>query len=298
MNFFENCTLCPRKCGVNRVNGETGFCGETSKIKAARAALHHWEEPCISGERGSGTVFFSGCNLGCIFCQNHEISRGQAGKEVSPERLFDVFFELKEQGAHNINLVTPTPFLPTILDVVKKAKKENIGIPFILNCGGYESVEMLKEAEGLIDVYLPDFKYISADLAEQYSRAKDYPEVAKTALFEMVRQRPKCVFSEDGMIVKGVIVRHLILPGCVKDSKDVLSYLHRTYKDQIYVSIMNQYTPVRHLSAYPKLNRPVTMREYERVLEHALSIGIEQAFVQEGETAKEGFIPAFDHEGV
>ncbi len=298
MNFFENCTLCPRKCGVNRVNGETGFCGETSKIKAARAALHHWEEPCISGERGSGTVFFSGCNLGCIFCQNHEISRGQAGKEVSPERLFDVFFELKEQGAHNINLVTPTPFLPTILDVVKKAKKENIGIPFILNCGGYESVEMLKEAEGLIDVYLPDFKYISADLAEQYSRAKDYPEVAKTALFEMVRQQPKCAFSEDGMIVKGVIVRHLILPGCVKDSKDVLSYLHRTYKDQIYVSIMNQYTPVRHLSAYPKLNRPVTMREYERVLEHALSIGIEQAFVQEGETAKESFIPAFDHEGV
>ena len=298
MNFFENCTLCPRKCGVNRVRGEVGFCGETSKIKAARAALHHWEEPCISGKNGSGTVFFSGCNLGCIFCQNHEISRGQAGKEVSLERLFDIFFELKEKGAENINLVTPTPFLPTILDVVKKARKENIGIPFILNCGGYESVEMLKRAEGLIDVYLPDFKYISPDLAEEYSKARNYPEVAKEALAEMVRQQPECVFAEDGMIVKGVIVRHLILPGCVKDSKDVLSYLHRTYKDQIYISIMNQFTPVRHISAFPKLNRPVTTREYERVLEHAIVIGIEQAFVQEGETAKESFIPAFQNEGI
>lgn len=298
MKIYENCTLCPRKCDVNRAIGETGFCGETQTIRAARAALHPWEEPCISGEKGSGTVFFSGCNLGCVFCQNQEISRGKTGKEITPERLLDIFFELKEQGAENINLVTPTHFLPTVLKVVEKAKKENIGIPFVLNSSGYESVDVLKKAEGLIDVYLPDFKYISADLAEQYSRAKDYPEVAKKALAEMVRQQPKCVFSEDGKILKGVIVRHLILPGCVKDSKAVLSYLHKTYKHQIYISIMNQYTPVHHISAFPKLNRPVTAREYERVLEHALSIGIEQAFIQEGETAKESFIPVFENQGI
>ncbi len=298
MGFYETCTLCPRMCGVNRAKGNVGFCGETDKIKVARAALHFWEEPCISGKNGSGTVFFSGCNLGCVFCQNHEISKGHRGKEIAPERLFDIFFELKDMGAENINLVTPTPFLPSILEVIEKAKKENIGIPFVLNCGGYESVELLKRAEGLIDIYLPDFKYISEDLAEKYSKAKNYPIVAKEALFEMVRQKPKCIFSEDGKLLHGVIVRHLILPGCVKDSKAVLSYLHKTYKNQIYISIMNQFTPVRHLSAYPKLNRPVTAREYERVLEHAILLGIEQAFVQEGETAEESFIPSFDNEGV
>lgn len=298
MKAYENCTICPRKCGVNRAKGEVGVCGMENRIKVARAALHPWEEPCISGEKGSGTVFFSGCNLGCVFCQNHEISKGHAGKEISPERLFDIFFELKEQGAANINLVTPTHFLPSILETVEKAKKENIGIPFVLNSSGFESVEVLKQAEGLIDIYLPDFKYISEDLAEKYSKARNYPDVAKRALAEMVRQQPKCVFKEDGMILRGVIVRHLLLPGQVKDSKAVLSYLHATYKNQIYISIMNQFTPVRHISEFPKLNRPVTAREYERVLEHAISIGIEQAFIQEGETAKESFIPAFDGEGV
>lgn len=298
MEFFENCRICPRDCGANRAMGDVGFCGETDKIKVARAALHFWEEPCISGKNGSGTVFFSGCNLGCVFCQNYELSKEHCGKEISQERLFDIFFELKDKGAENINLVTPTPFLPSVLSVVEKAKKENIGIPFVLNTGGYESVEMLKRAEGLIDIYLPDFKYISEELAEKYSKAKDYPEVAKAALFEMVRQQPKCIFSADGKLLRGVIVRHLILPGCVKDSKAVLSYLHKTYQDKIYISIMNQFTPVRHLSAHSKLNRPVTVREYERVLEHALLLGIEQAFIQEGETAKESFIPVFDNEGV
>lgn len=265
---------------------------------AARAALHFWEEPCISGKNGSGTVFFSGCNLGCVFCQNQEISKGPAGKEITQERLFEIFFMLKENGAHNINLVTPTHFMPSVLRAVEKAKRENIGIPFVLNCGGYESVETLKKAKGLIDVFLPDFKYISEGLAQKYSGASDYPEVAKTALAEMVRQQPTCKFSEDGMMSNGVIVRHLLVPGCVKDTKAVLSYLYKTYGDRIYISIMNQFTPTAALNEFPEINRKVTAREYERVIDYALSLGIQNAFIQEGETAIESFIPAFDGAGI
>lgn len=298
MDAFYNCRICPRNCGINRANGETGFCRTGATLAVSRAALHHWEEPCISGNRGSGTVFFAGCNLRCVFCQNAQISRGKAGKKISADRLYEIFFELKEQGAHNINLVTPTHFLPQILPVIQRAKLRNIDIPFVMNCGGYESVELLKSAEGLIDIYLPDFKYMSGSLAQKYSHAANYATVAKAALAEMVRQQPKCAFSEDGILNRGVIVRHMMLPGNIKDSKAVLRYLYEAYANQIFISIMNQFTPTAELVHYPEINRKVTPREYDRLIDFAISLGLEQAFVQEGETALESFIPAFDNRGV
>lgn len=297
-NLFSECRLCPRECGVDRCKGELGLCRSGFNITAARAALHFWEEPCLSGKNGSGTVFFSGCNLGCVYCQNAQISRGNAGKEITPERLYDIFFELKEQGAHNINLVTAAHFLPQVLDAVKKAKESRIGISFIYNCGGYEKVDMLKRAEGLIDIYLPDFKYMSPALAQKYSFAPDYPDIAKSALREMVRQQSKCVIDENGMMHRGVIVRHLLLPGNLKDSKSVLRYLHQVYRNKIYISIMSQYTPPKKLSGYPELNRKLRRSEYDNLVNYAISIGIEQAFIQEGETAKESFIPDFDGRGI
>ena len=294
---MRSCTICPRECGVDRAHS-LGYCCVKDTLTVSRAALHHWEEPCISGTKGSGTVFFSGCNVGCVFCQNHRISRGRTGKEITPERLCDIFFELKEQGAHNINLVTPTHYLPQLLPVIEKAKKNGIGIPFVYNCSGYEKVEMLRAAEGLIDIYLPDFKFISPVLSTRYANATDYGEIAKRAIHEMVRQQPVCRFDEDGIIEQGVIVRHLMLPGNLKDSKDVLAYLAHTYKDQIFISIMNQFTPTPQLLKYPEINRCVTKQEYDKLIDYAISLDIEQAYIQEGETAKESFIPDFSNQGV
>lgn len=292
------CTLCPRRCGVNRADGIRGVCKSGARISVARASLHMWEEPCLSHTNGSGTVFFTGCNLGCVYCQNEKISRGNTGKEVSPERLSEIFFALKDEGAHNINLVTPTHFLPEILQAVARAKKQNIGIPFVYNCGGYESEDALKQADGLIDIYLPDFKYMDESLAARYSNAPDYPSVAKKALAEMVRQQPECVFKEDGLIKRGVIVRHLLLPGALKNAKAVLNYLYTTYKNQIYISVMNQFTPTANLAFVPELARRVTAREYDALVAYAVSLGITQAFVQEGDTADESFIPEFDLRGI
>ena len=229
--LLESCHLCPRKCGVNRINGQTGVCNETLSISAARAALHMWEEPCISGENGSGAVFFSGCSLGCAYCQNHDISGGLNGKEITIKRLSEIFFELKEQGANNINLVTPDHFIPQIIEAIDMAKEKGFDLPFVYNCSGYEELEALKLLDGYIDIYLPDFKYMSAELAARYSHAPDYPEVAKTALAEMVRQvgGDQTTFDEDGIMKRGVIVRHLELPGCIEDSKTVISYLYKKY---------------------------------------------------------------------
>lgn len=294
---MSRCTICPRACKQDR-DETVGVCGVTNTITLSRAALHHWEEPCISGKNGSGTVFFSGCNLGCVFCQNHRISRGKTGKEITNERLFDIFFELKEQGAHNINLVTPTHYLPHILPVIQKAKDEGIGIPFIYNCGGYEKVDALKAAEGLMDIYLPDFKYMSSALSARYSGAPDYKDVAKAAIAEMVRQQPDLTFDEDDMLQKGVLVRHMMLPGNLSDSKAVIQYLYATYENRIFISIMNQFTPTKALSRYPELNRKVTEKEYDALLDYAIALGIEQAFIQEGDTAKESFIPDFSNQGV
>lgn len=298
MNKYENCLLCPRKCGINRSTGQTGVCGVSSEIKVARAALHYWEEPCISGKRGSGAVFFSGCSLHCVFCQNREISDGKAGKVISKERLSDIFMELAGKGANNINLVTPGQYIPDIVWAVNDAKSRGMKLPIIYNTSGYENVTELKLLEGIVDVYLPDFKYMDSTLSARYSRAKDYPSVAKQALSEMVRQQPDVVIDDaTGLIQKGVIVRQLLLPGHVNDAKAVLKYLYDTYHNHVYISMMSQFTPIA-LKDYPEINRTVTRREYERLVDYALEIGITNAFIQEGDVAKDSFIPAFDCEGV
>ena len=298
MNKYENCLLCPRKCGINRRTGQTGVCGVSSEIKVARAALHYWEEPCISGKRGSGAVFFSGCSLHCVFCQNREISDGKEGKVISKERLSDIFMELAGKGANNINLVTPGQYIPDIVWAVNDAKSRGMKLPIIYNTSGYENVTELKLLEGIVDVYLPDFKYMDSTLSAMYSRAKDYPSVAKQALSEMVRKQPDVVIDDaTGLIQKGVIVRQLLLPGHVNDAKAVLKYLYDTYHDHVYISMMSQFTPIA-LKDYPEINRTVTKREYERLVNYALEIGITNAFIQEGDVAKDSFIPAFDCEGV
>ena len=295
------CDLCPRKCLVDRKKGEKGICGQTENLKVARAALHFWEEPCISGDAGSGAVFFSGCPLHCVFCQNENIANGTVGKEISLERLVDIFLELQEKRANNINLVTPGHFVPQIVKALDQARKEGLTLPVVYNTSSYETVDTIKMLEGYVDIYLPDFKYMSPVLSKKYSRAPDYAEVAKAAIAEMVRQTGKAVFvngDEDNLILRGTIVRHLTLPGCMEDSMQILKYLHETYGDLIYISIMNQFTPLSNLEKYPELNRRITDEEYETLVDYAIEIGIENGFIQEGDTAEESFIPAFDCEGV
>lgn len=296
---MQDCTLCARDCHVNRLSGQVGFCGQTAEVTAARAALHFWEEPCISGTNGSGTVFFSGCSLRCVFCQNHDIALGEKGKPVSLHRLADVFLKLQAQGAHNINLVTPTHFIPQIRYALQKAKDSGLSIPIVYNTGSYEEVKSLRLLDGLIDIYLPDLKYYSSELSEAYSHAPNYFAKATAAIAEMYRQVGKPKFdTSDGIMKRGIIVRHLLLPGQTKDSKKILRYLHDTYGNDIFVSIMNQYTPLPQVSAIPQLNRRVTPEEYERVLRFAEAIGIESGFQQEGEAADESFIPPFNFEGL
>ncbi len=295
------CDLCPRKCLVDRKKGEKGICGQTENLKVARAALHFWEEPCISGDAGSGAVFFSGCPLHCVFCQNENIANGTVGKEISLERLVDIFLELQEKRANNINLVTPGHFVPQIVKALDQARKEGLTLPVVYNTSSYETVDTIKMLDGYVDIYLPDFKYMSPVLSKKYSHAPDYAEVAKAAIAEMVRQTGKAVFvngDEDNLILRGTIVRHLTLPGCMEDSMQILKYLHETYGDTIYISIMNQFTPLSNLKKYPELNRRITDEEYEALVDYAIEIGIENGFIQEGDTAEESFIPAFDCEGV
>lgn len=297
-NWMNDCALCPRMCHVNREAGQKGYCKTGSKLTAARAALHFWEEPCISGEKGSGAVFFSGCSLGCVYCQNRTISGGEEGEEITVPRLAEIFFELKEKGAWNINLVTPTHFVPLIREALILAKEQNLDLPVVYNCGGYERIETLGMLEGLIDIYLPDFKYLSSALAKKYSFAPDYADIAKEAISEMFRQTGLSVFDTDGRMTKGLIVRHLLLPGQLADSKRVLRTLFDTYGNQIYYSIMNQYTPLAGLEQYPELNRRVSSEAYEELIDFAVDLGIENGFIQEGGTAEESFIPAFDGEGL
>lgn len=289
---LSKCDICPRKCGVNREKGELGFCKMKDKIKIARYSLHYWEEPIISGETGSGTIFFSGCNLKCIFCQNYKISSENMGKEISVERLKEICLELQNMGANNINLVTGTHFLPLIKEALILAKKEGLTIPIVYNTSSYENVESLKEMEGLIDIYLPDLKYYDNKLAENFSLANNYFEIATNAIKEMVRQTGKPVI-ENNIMKKGVIVRHLLLPNNLEDSKKIIKYLHDTYDEDIYISIMNQYTPIKKFDKYPELNRTLTDKEYDELVNYACDLNITQAFIQEGETCKESFIPDF-----
>ncbi len=390
-DYMKNCRICPRECGVDRTAGKRGLCGADSQVILARAALHHWEEPCISGSRGSGAVFFSGCSLGCIYCQNAAISgigrrvrsecpsapsegsgsaergseaiegrRSTAGTpglaedrrsiagtpglaegrrstavdlgleegqrlpgiEVSIERLAQIFLNLQNQeNANNINLVTAAHFIPQVARALMTAKEQGLEIPVIYNSGGYEKVSSLRMLDGLIDVYLPDFKYFSPETAKQYSHAEDYPERAKAAIAEMVRQTGPPLFYQEKentdmnerpgdnaqgkqktssreLIRRGVIVRHLLLPGHVSEAKAIVSYLHQTYGSEIILSLMNQYTPMPEMKEDSLLGRKTTRREYSRLIDHALEIGVEYGFIQEGETAKESFIPAWNGEGV
>lgn len=295
---IKACRLCPRECGADRQAGKSGVCGVDAGIYIARAALHMWEEPCISGTQGSGTVFFSGCPLRCIYCQNAEIADAAIGKRITVERLAEIFQELAGKGAANINLVTPTHYTEEIIQAVRQARNRGLQVPIVYNCSGYEKVETLQKLEGIVDIYLTDFKYMNTELAAEYSHAPDYPAVAKAALQEMVRQQSIPVFDGQGMMKRGIIVRHLLLPGAVRQAKEILEYVYHTYGNQIYISIMNQYTPLTRVKGHPKLGRHVTGREYDRLVDYAIELGIEQAFIQEGGTSTESFIPAFDYEGV
>lgn len=259
----------------------------------ARAALHFYEEPCLSGKEGSGTVFFSGCNLKCVFCQNKEISRGAAGHAVSVRELADTFLKLQDMGANNINLVTPSHYYLQIKEALVLVCDE-LKIPVIANTSSYDSVSVLKQMEGLIDIYLADFKYITPEISKKYSGAADYPAVAKEAIDEMVRQVGTPVFDERGMMKRGVIVRNLLLPGHVKESKECIGYIYEKYGDKVYISVMNQFTPYKIPENFSELDRKVTPREYERLLKFVTELGITNAYIQEGDTAKESFIPEFE----
>lgn len=287
------CNQCPRKCNVDRTR-TAGYCKSPEEFRLSRVALHFWEEPCISGKNGSGAVFFSGCNLGCLFCQNYEISHENKGMTVSDDGLIKIFENLIEQGANNINLVNPTHYAVQLATLLKKYKPS---VPVVYNSSGYESTETLKMLDGLVDIYLPDFKYIRNDKALKYSRAEDYPEVAMRALEEMYFQRGKTEFDENGIMKKGMIIRHLILPSNTNSSLKILDFINEKFPNA-YVSLMAQYTPCNDLSAVPELDRKITEREYNKVVDYALNLGMDKIFIQSGESADEKFIPDFDFTGI
>ena len=292
----SSCTLCPRRCGADRAAGRTGFCGAGGTLKAARAALHYWEEPCISGTKGSGTVFFSGCNLRCVFCQNHEISRSKLGKTVSVERLADIFLELQDKGVHNINLVTPTHYTDAIIKALERAK---LRIPVAWNSSGYDSVESLKKLEGLVRVYMPDFKYMDSQLAKRYSAAPDYPETAKAAIREMFRQTGPFVLDDEDMLQSGVLIRHLILPGAEDNSRAVIDFVAENFPgDDILFSLMAQYTPMPNTERFPELQKTVSAETNDALVEYMTMRGIENGFWQEPCSATDDMIPDFDLTGV
>ncbi len=287
------CNVCPRNCNVDREKA-LGYCKSSNKFKLARAALHFWEEPCISGENGSGAIFFSGCNLGCVFCQNFDISHNCKGVEVSDERLIDIMKRLVDKGANNINLVNPTHYSTQLLRVLEKYRPS---VPIVFNTSGYDSVETLKSFDGIVDVYLPDFKYIRSDKAQKYSKAEDYPQIAEAALREMKRQVGDDTFNDDGIMQKGMIIRHLVLPSNTNASIEALDYLAENFSNT-YISVMAQYVPCGDLSNYKEINRPLTQREYDKVVNHIFDLGLEKIFVQELEAASDEFIPDFDFTGV
>lgn len=294
---MTDCRLCPRNCRVNRKE-RTGFCGEKDGIRCARAALHHWEEPCISGTRGSGAVFFSGCSLKCCYCQNYQISQEGLGKEISPEKLARIFLDLQEQGAHNINLVTGTHFLPGILTALDLARPK-LSIPVVYNCGGYEKPEVIRLLDGYVDIYLPDLKYFDPELSARYSGARDYFAQASQAVSAMISQTGSPVFDEEGIIQKGVIIRHMVLPGSRKDSISILHWIREHLPEEGFLlSLLSQYTPFYKSCEYPQINRRLTTYEYDKVLEEAISLGLTKGFMQEKSSAKEEYTPPFDLEGL
>ena len=294
-DLYQSCTLCPRECNTDRRKG-TGYCGEGALLNITRAALHMWEEPCISGTKGSGTIFFRGCNLKCIYCQNYSIAHNEGGKDVSIDKFKDVCLMLQHKGAHNINLVTPTHYIPHIIEGVKKARSDGLTVPVVYNTSGFEKAESVALLKDTVDIFLTDFKYIKSETAKKYSNAENYARFAKSALSEMVKIAPSPIF-ENSLMKKGVIVRVLLLPDHLIETKMIVKYLYETYGDNIYISLMNQYTPIRK-HAYENLNRTVTDYEYKSLVDYAVHLGVKNAFIQAGGTAKESFIPAFDLSGL
>lgn len=295
--MLENCRICPRRCGVNRLKGEKGFCGALDKIVVAKAFAHRWEEPCISGHKGSGTVFFSGCNLKCVFCQNYRISQEWFGKAVEEKDLVEIFLNLQAKGVHNINLVTPTIYTPQLASALEKAKDKGLTVPVVWNSNAYENPEMLQMLEGLVDVYLPDLKYCDETPARKYSNAPDYFRCATKAILEMYRQVGEPVFDEKGMIKKGLIIRHLVLPGLKEDSKKILDFIKSNLPSGVYVSLMGQYMPYFRTSEFPEINRPLPKEEYEEVIEYFFDLGLENGFAQEEGADSPKYVPDFDLEG-
>ncbi|MFW2491144.1 radical SAM protein [Clostridium chromiireducens] len=313
LSLLDECTLCSRNCKVNRNNSEIGFCRASNKVKISRASLHLWEEPPISQGKGSGTVFFSHCNLKCVFCQNYNISQGiecnldiqpsnsnplVTGIEVSIDRLSEIFLELQEKGANNINLVTPTHFVPQIIDSLKIAKKNGLIIPILYNTNSYDSIETIKLLDGYIDVYLPDFKYFNDKYAKKYSNVDNYADNTIQIISEMVSQVGIPKFDSKGNMIKGVIVRHLMLPGLLFDSKKIIDFLYNRYKDDIYISLMNQYIPMFKAHNFPEINRPLNSKHYDSLINYALELGIKNGFIQDEGTNTSDFIPEFNLDGV
>ncbi|HEY5560478.1 MAG TPA: radical SAM protein [Clostridiaceae bacterium] len=298
LDLLEHCNLCPRNCNVDRLHGELGFCNSTREVKIARAALHFYEEPCISGKNGSGTVFFSGCNLKCVFCQNSKLSQSNYGAIITEEELCNVFLKLQYNGASNINLVTPSHYVPQIIIALKLSKAKGLKIPIVYNTSGYEKAETIKLLDGIIDIYLTDFKYYNSKFSTKYSAAKDYSIRAKEAIEEMVCQVGETKLNKVGMMEKGVIIRHLMLPGLLFDSKKIIDYIYNKYKDKVYISIMNQYTPFYKSSHYPELNKSLNQDHYEALVDYSIALGITKGFIQEVGTDKESFIPDFDLTGI
>lgn len=290
---LNKCNLCPHKCNVDRENGQVGRCKATNKVKIALVSLHKFEEPCISGKNGSGTVFFSNCNLKCKFCQNYEISQLGNGKEITIEELADIFLSQERNGAHNINLVTPTMYVYQIIEALKIAKSKGLNIPIIYNTNGFENVETIKLLKGYIDVYLPDFKYFNNELAKKYSGVNNYFENASVAIKEMKSQVGNPVFNEDGMIQKGLIIRHLILPNYIQNTKNVLKYIKENIGDDTFVSVMAQYFPTYLAKEDNKINRKITKKEYKEVEQFLFSLGLNNGYIQELGEHEEEYVPDF-----
>lgn len=294
MEELEKCSICPHNCGINRLNGNIGRCKATNKIKLAMASIHNFEEPCISGEHGSGTVFFSNCNLNCVFCQNFKISQEGLGKEITIEELADIFIDEQNKHAENINLVTPTMYVYHIIEAIKIARKKGLKIPVVYNSNGYENVETIKKLDGYIDIYLPDLKYYDDDLAFKYSGIKNYLKNATSAIKEMYNQVGIPVLDENGMMKRGLIIRHLVLPNNIQNSKDVLKWINENMDKNVFVSVMAQYFPTNRAKEFPEINRKLTKAEYEEIENYLYSLDLDNGYIQELGEHEEEYVPDFE----
>ena len=294
MEELKSCNICPHKCGVNRLNGIKGRCKCDNKIKIALASVHNYEEPCISGKNGSGTVFFSNCNLNCIYCQNYEISQLGKGKEITIEHLAQIFIKQQEKNVNNINLVTPTMYVPQIIEAIKIARKKGLNIPIIYNSNGYENVETIKKLNGYIDIYLPDLKYYSNEIAKKYSKIDNYFETAISAIKEMQKQVGNPIFNEEGIIQKGVIIRHLILPHHLLNTKNILKYVKENFDENTYISIMAQYFPTYKAKEDKLINRKLTKKEYKEIENYLYLLNLKNGYIQELGEHEEVYVPNFD----